>query len=88
MLPASRSRSVLATVVSGAKVTLVRVALERTKQIRPDAVRLFRSFTAHFAFREHSCGRDRLRRYRSFGGDHPANVRRDAKGGEILLWLC
>ena len=62
------------TGVSEAGVTLDRLALEGTKQIRPDVVGLLQSVEAHFASGGQSSGRDRLRRERNLGGDHPTNV--------------
>jgi len=50
VLPLSRLRFVLATGVSEAEVNFDRLALEGTKQIRPDSVGPSGSVTADFAF--------------------------------------
>jgi hypothetical protein len=74
--------------VSGAELTLDCLALEGTKQIRPDAIGPLGSVAAHFAFGEEGRRRCRLRRDRNLGEGHPANVRSDAKGRGIFMQLC
>ena len=79
MLPRLRLRFVLAPGVSAAEVTLDHLALEGTKQLRPDTIGLPRPVETHFVFRGHSRGRISrrqisLRRDGSLGGYHPANV--------------
>ena len=86
--PVSHLRFVLATVVSEAKVTFERLALEGTNQIRPNAVGPVGSLAAHFAFGGQGRRRDHLQGDRNLGEDHPANVRGDAKGREIFMRLC
>ena len=53
--------------VSGTELTLECVAIERTKQIRPDAICPVGSVAAHFAFGEEGRRRCRLRRDRNLG---------------------
>ena len=55
MLPLSRLRFVLTTGVSIAEVTFDRVALEGTKQIRPDSVGPSGSVAADLAFGRQGC---------------------------------
>jgi len=74
--------------VSGTELTLDSLALEGTKQIRPNAIGPLGSVATHFAFggegRRGCC----LRRDRNLGEGHPANVRSDEKGRRIFVQLC
>jgi len=79
MLLTSRLRFVLTIGVSGAEVTLNRLALAETKQIRPDAVGPFGSVAAHFVLCRQGRRYNRLRRDRDVGENHPRNVRSDAR---------
>ena len=74
--------------ISGTELTLAYLALEGTKQIRPDAIGPLGSFAAHFAFGGKGRRRCRLRRNRNLGEGHPANVRSDEKGRGVLMQLC
>ena len=74
MLPTLHLRFVLAASLSARRVTLDRLALERTKQVRPDTIESSGPVEAHFAFREHGCGRDRLRRDGPIGGLDPTTT--------------
>ena len=74
MLQASRLRFVPTAGVSDAKVTLDGLAVEGTKQVRPDAIRSLRSSTKDFAFGEEGRRGNRFRRDRTLEGAHPANV--------------
>ena len=52
MLPMSRLRCVLSADIPEAEVTHEGVALERTKQVRPDALGSLQSCAAYLAFGE------------------------------------
>ncbi len=75
----------LATSTADAGVTLERLALEGTKQMRPGAAEHFRSVAAHFVFGANGRERDRLRRDRNLGEGHPADVRSNAESREIFV---
>jgi uracil-DNA glycosylase len=64
------------------------LALEGTKQIRPDAVVSLGSVAAHFTLGEKGRRRYRLRRDRNLRKSHPANVRSGSNGRRILMQLC
>ena len=74
--------------VSEAEATRDRLALEGTKQIRPGAVRPFRTLAAHFASGGQGRRRNPVRRDGNLGEDHPANVRSDAYDFENFVRLC
>ena len=74
MLPRSHLRFVLAIGISEGEVTLESVAVEGTKQVRPDALRTLRSGAADSAFGRKGGRTNRLRRDRNFEGAHPSNV--------------
>ena len=63
--------------MSEAMLMLDCLALEGTKQIRPNAVDTLGSVAAHFAYGGEGCRGHRLRRDRNFGKGNPANVRSD-----------
>jgi hypothetical protein len=78
---------VIDTGASEAEVTLDRLDLEGTKQIRPNAARPCRPAAAHFGVCEHGCRRNHLQRDKSVGGNHPTNVRSDVQGRTIFVRL-